>query len=157
MPPNFSVTDSAIIGRNYDYPAPFNLVAQLLTITLLFPNDATPTALISLPGQIYCPTCVSSAGLFFELNAAMPSGGWATVDVPSLLVGSLTVVQPADTLDQASTALAGLITYYSLVINVADAMSARSIEYSTTSVTSKIFVPTANTPFVSTNYFQNLA
>ena len=160
VPPANSSTNSALIGRTYDYPPPFNEIAQGLTLTFLFPVDSIPTAIISMPGQIYCPTCVTATGNFIELNAGMPSGGWETLYNPSLLIGLLTTAQNLSfqTFDQLSEGFLNLPIDYSLIVNMANKTTARSFEYAT-NVT--LGGPTAhsctapnNAPFASTNFFQ---
>ncbi len=76
VPPNKSAIGSTLIGRNYDFPPPFDQCSKLLTVTILHEDDKVPTAIISMPGQIYCPSCVNAQGLFMELNNGMPSGGY---------------------------------------------------------------------------------
>ena len=158
IPPNLSSTGSSLIGRTYDFQPPFDQIAQMLTVTLLFANGgATPTAIISLPGQIYCPTCITSTGNFLELNAGMPSGGWNLNNVQSLLVSMLVVAQSTSTFSQLTAALATQPYDYSLIVNVASGTSVQSLEYSTNRSTVEAYTPPANTPFASTNFFQSPA
>lgn len=70
-----TTTNSTLIGRNYDYPAPFNVISKYLTVTILKADNTEPVAIVSLPGQIYCPSCIGYNGLFMELNNGTPSGG----------------------------------------------------------------------------------
>ena len=71
--------------RNYDMPPPFNVMASTLTMTIIGPpyesamankTAPSPTAMIGIAGQIYCPNCISFDGTFMELNNGMPSGGY---------------------------------------------------------------------------------
>lgn len=76
IPPAQSTGGKGIIGRNYDYPSPFDKIAKYLTLTYLNHPDFQPTLLIALPGQAYCPSCLNKWGLFVEINNGMPSGGY---------------------------------------------------------------------------------
>jgi hypothetical protein len=68
--------NTSFIPRNYDYPAPFDKIAEYLIVTISFATDLLPVAIIGLPCQIYCPTCINSENIFMELNIGMPSGGF---------------------------------------------------------------------------------
>lgn len=77
LPPAISHYNSTLIGRNYDYGRPFDEIAKNLIVTVLHENEKVPTAIIGLPGQIYCPSCINKYNIFMELNNGGPSGGFA--------------------------------------------------------------------------------
>ncbi len=153
VPPPLTQQNSTIIGRNYDFPQPFDLIAKNLTVTVLHANHAVTSAIISMPGQIYCPSCINAHGVFIELNNGMPSGGsWVNRDRESLLIRLLKVSQTASDLNQADSQLQAIESDYSLIINVADKKNTRSYEFSST-MGMKSVIPNLNSPFVSTNFY----
>jgi hypothetical protein len=154
IPPDKTSTNSALIGRNYDYPAPFDKIARYLTVTVfLGDGDTIPCAIISLPGQLYCPTGVNAKGLFIELNNGTPSGGsYVSNDRQSILINLLQVLQNSSTLSQLTRMLNAINSDYSLIINAANTSSARSFEYSSTRGM-QIYFPSKNKYFVSTNFY----
>ena len=156
-PPALTGTGKALIGRTYDFFPEFKEISKEITVTFLFPDGGIPTAIISQPGQIYCPTCITATGNFLEFNAGMPSGGDEVRNVTSLLISLLTTVQNTsiDTLDLITESLVKLDSDFSLIVNLANATTARSIEYSTAQNLSYAFFPEEDEPFASTNFFQS--
>jgi len=155
LPPNKSYSNESIIGRNHDFGEPYNLIAENLTVTILKESSATPTAIISMPGQIYCPTCVNAKGLFMELNNGMPSGGYYDdLSRQSLLINMLYINQNSENLASMEKQLRATESDYSLIINTADNNGVKSFEFSTT-LGMKPYFPNNEEAFVSTNYFQN--
>lgn len=155
LPPEKSFTNTSLIGRNYDFPAPYNKIAQNLTITTLIQPETSATTIIGMPGQIYCPSCVNDQGFFMELNNGMPSGGdYVDTSRQSLLITMLEFNQNSVAFDQIGTQLRASQADYSLIINTANATSAVSYEFSTT-LGMREFTPAAGDVFVSTNFFQN--
>jgi hypothetical protein len=155
IPPSRTQMNSAIIGRNYDFFPPFGACAKYLTVTVLQEPNKTPTAFVSMPGQIYCPSCINSRSMFVELNNGEPSGGF-TVDHErqSLLIDLLEIIQNAGDFSQIERQLRATESDYSLIINTADAQSARSFEFSSINGMKPNF-PNKNDVFVSTNFFLN--
>jgi len=157
IPPSMTERNGTILGRNYDFPAPFDRIAKNLIITVLHAYDAMPSAIISMPGQIYCPSCINANGIFIELNNGMPSGGsTVTIDRESLLIQLLRVSQNSFDLEQVEQQLRAIESDYSLIINVANRQDVRSYEFSSV-LGMKPFTPDFTTPFVSTNFYLNPA
>jgi hypothetical protein len=155
LPVEKSTTGSSIIGRNYDFPAPYSAIAQNLTITTLNEPEHSSVTIIGLPGQIYCPSCVNDKGFFMELNNGMPSGGYYDdLSRQSLLINMLHINQDSAEFGQIGNQLRATQSDYSLIINTANSTSARSYEFSTT-LGMKEFTPKDGEAFVSTNFFQN--
>ncbi len=146
-----------LIGRNYDFPAPYDQLAKYLTVTVLQEDNAVPTAFISIVGEMYCPTCVNAKGLFMELNNGMPSGGYQTTQTKeSLLIKMLQIMQHASTLQDMQHQLEGLQADYSLIINIADKQHVQSYEYSST-LGMKVNEPKSYEIYASTNFYLNPA
>lgn len=150
-----TISKANIIGRLYDFFKPYNLLAKYLTVTVLHETDTIPTAFISMPGQIYCPTCINAKSLFVELNNGMPSGGYnVNYQRETLLINLLKSLQNSDSFDQMDKQLLSLNSDYSLVINVANQNNIKSYEYSSFEG-SKAYIPPLNNNFASTNFFLN--
>jgi hypothetical protein len=153
--PEKTATNAALIGRNYDYLEPFNQIAKYLTITILAADNTIPTAIISMPGQIYCPTCINAKKMFMELNNGMPSGGSHVEEKSqSLLANMLQILQNSNSMTQIEESFETVASDYSLIINIADAKQTRSYEFSTDPNTEELcaFQPEYDI-FVSTNFF----
>lgn len=150
-----TISKANVIGRLYDFFKPYNLLAKYLTVTVLHETDTIPTAFISMPGQIYCPTCINAKSLFVELNNGMPSGGFeVNTQRETLLINLLGSLQNSANFDQMDKQLSSLNSDYSLVINVADQNNIKSYEYSSFEG-SKTYIPPLNNNFASTNFFLN--
>jgi len=159
IPPNKTATNSVIVGRNYDYQKPFNKIAQMLAVTVIHKTDTIPTAIIGMPGQIYCPSCVNANGVFLELNSgkALKSAKWSHVnnnERHSLLIRLLEIIQSSPDLDEVTKQLRSTQSDTTLIINTANKTATRSFEFSST-LGMKPFFPKSNAPFVSTNFFLN--
>lgn len=153
IPPNKTKNNSALIGRNYDFPPPFDQIAKYLTVVTLQEQNEIESTIIGLPGQIYCPTCVNSAGLFMELNNGTPSGGkFVDQDKETLLVRLLQTIQNSKDMSQMEKQLNATQSDYSLIINTADAKQVKSYEFSSTLGMKDMFPP-SNSVFVSTNFY----
>jgi hypothetical protein len=151
--PRYTSTNATLIGRNYDFPTPFDKIAQYLTITILKEDNAEPTAIISLPGEIYCPSCVNADGLFMELNSGSPSGGeYVDVNRQSLLINMLQIMQNSKDLQQMEKELNATQSDYSLIINTADNKQIKSYEFSSTLGMHTLFPP-SDANFASTNFY----
>ncbi len=155
IPPNKSSYDSAIIGRNYDFPEPYTSIAQHIIVTTLSTAETSDITIIGMPGQIYCPTCVSDKGLFAELNNGMPSGGYYDdLSRESMLSNMMKHIQSSNNFEELGMKFRATESDYSLIINTANTTHAVSYEYSTT-LGMKKFTPEFGKAFVSTNFFQN--
>jgi hypothetical protein len=153
IPANETKANAAMMGRNYDYPAPFNLLAKYLTITILQPEHSVPTAFISLAGEIYCPTCVNAKGVFMELNNGMYSGGtFVSTKRQSMLTSMLDTLLLSDSLAMAEEKMKKKQTDFSLIVNVADKSKTTSFEYSSV-LGMRTFYPSNDTIFASTNFY----
>ncbi len=156
IPDTESATGSLTLGRNYDFsPEIYGEISKNLTVTII--NDLIPTAIIGMPGQIYCPTCVNQKGLFIELNNGMPSGGsYANKTRQSMLINMLEVMQNSGSLEELNSQMIPLESDYSLVINAANQTHSLSYEFSSnSSLGMKPYSPTPEHPFVSTNFYLN--
>jgi hypothetical protein len=155
LPPHKTYSGDSLIGRYYDFIDPFRTIAQNITVSILKDNNHVPTAIIGMPGQIYCPTCINSEGLFLELNNGMPSGGFHKEQTrQSLLINMLHMKQNSDDLATLVTQLMAAQSDYSLIINIADKKEVKSFEFSST-MGMKTYFPAVAETFVSTNYYQN--
>jgi hypothetical protein len=153
IPPNSS--NYNIIGRNYDFPAPYNEIAKYLTVTILKEPDTVPTAIIALPGQIYGATCINANSLFIALNNGMPSGGFEVNDnVQSMLITLLETIQNSSNFSQMDKLLLSHNSDYSLIINTADQNHVKSYEYSSFKG-NRSYMPEEKKVFVSTNFYQD--
>ena len=155
IPANKTSTNALLIGRNYDFPPPFDQLAKYVTVTVLQEENAVPTAFISIIGEIYCPTCVNAKGLFVELNNGMPSGG-DRVDTKreTLLIHLLHILQNSTDLKQLQKQLNATQSDFSLIINTANKTTVQSYEFSSTLGMKTVF-PMKNTVFASTNFYLN--
>jgi hypothetical protein len=155
VPGSKTITGSSLIGRNYDYSAPFDQLAKYLTVTVLKQPNKIPTAFISIAGEVYCPTCINAKGIFMELNNGMPSGGTKVdTSAKTMLVNMLTALQNYDSLDQISEYLKSMTPDFSLIVNAAHKGYLLSIEFSTDKkLKTKRYSPSGEQNFISTNYF----
>lgn len=159
LPPSKTSTKAVIVGRNYDYQRPFHDIAKMLTVTVLHKPDTLSTAIIGLPGQVYCPSCVNENGIFLELNSgkALKSAKWAFVndhERKSILIKLLEMLQCSPTLDKLTNELKSIQSDTTLIINACNQTTTRSFEFSST-LGMKPFFPEANASFVTTNFFLN--
>lgn len=155
IPPSKSATQSAFAARNLDYPAPFDAVAKNLVVATLNERDKIPTSIISMPGQMFCNTCVNSAGLFMELNNGDPSGGfYLETKRKSLQINMLEFLQNSNDYDHLEKQMFAAESDCSFVINTAGQSATKSFEYSSTGGM-RPFFPPPETNFASTNYFLN--
>lgn len=156
IPSNRSSTSSTLIGRNYDFPSPFDEIAQYLSVVTLDDTDAkTKTTIITLPGQIYCPSGLNDRGIFAEINNAMPSGGYSVNDNrESLLVNLLIALQSSTTFRSMDKMLMSFDSDYSLIVNVMEKNNIKSYEFSSIHGM-KTYTPAKGEIFVSTNFYLN--
>jgi hypothetical protein len=153
VPAMHTNTGNALIGRNYDYPPPFDTLSQYVSVVILKAPDTVPTAIVGITGEIYCPSCINQKGLFAELNNGTPSGGSAVdANRQSLLINMLSILQNSTNLTQAENQFNALQGDFSLIVNVTDGTQVMSNEYSTT-LGMKVWNPTLDTTFVSTNFY----
>lgn len=156
LPPSKTYSGESLMGRNYDFCAPYDKISENITVSILKATNQLPTAIIGMPGQIYCPSCVNSEGLFMALNNGMPSGGYSKNETAkSLLINMLHMKQSSNNLNHLATQLLSTQSDYSLIINTANKNEAKSFEFSST-MGLKAFCPNLEEVFVSTNYYQNI-
>jgi hypothetical protein len=158
IPPLKTVSGFSIIGRNYDFtPEIYGEIANNLTVTILNDLNTIPTAIIGMPGQIYCPSCVNQEGLFMELNNGMPSGGYVSdYSRESMLINMLQVMQNSETLDELSHQMLALQSDYSLIVSTSNKSYAQSYEYSSnSSLGMKPYSPSSGEVLAYTNYYLN--
>ncbi|AIF80972.1 hypothetical protein I862_02045 [endosymbiont of Acanthamoeba sp. UWC8] len=153
--PTSNELNAGLIGRNYDFFKPFDECAKYLTLTVLYEDNKLPTAFISMPGQIYCPTCINSEGIFAEFNNGMPSGGFAVdTSKETLLATLLKAVQSSRNLSEFKDEMYSLEADYSLIINAASHNETHSYEFSPL-LGMRPYYPILNQPYGSTNFFHN--
>ncbi|MED7818661.1 MULTISPECIES: C45 family peptidase [unclassified Francisella] len=149
-----SYSDSRIILRNYDYyNKPFDKISKLLSITTFNFNKGYPVAIIAMPGQLYCPSCINKNGLFIELNNGFFSGG-STINSnrETMLIQTLNALRTSKDLSQLDDKLKATQSDFSLIINAGDNHNVLSYEYSSTKGHKKDNIqPGSN--FVVTNNF----
>ena len=148
----------SIIGRNYDFPPSiYGEIATRLVVAVINAEDAVPTAIIGMPGQIYCPSCTNQQGLFMELNNGMPSGGYyLNQGRETMLVNMLKVMQQSPDLESMHHQMMALQSDYSLIVSTANATYAQSYEYSSnSSLGMKPYSPEYNQVLVYTNFYLN--
>lgn len=118
-------------------------------------TDRVATAIIGMPGQIYCPSCVNENGIFVELNNGAPSGGGhPAFERKSLLINLLEYLQNAGTFKQLERQLLATQSDYSLIVNTATHNRTQSFEYSAT-LGQETYYPDSSDYFVSTNFYQS--
>ena len=149
-----SYSDGRIILRNYDYyNEPFNKISKLLSITTFNFNKGYPVAIIAMPGQLYCPSCLNSKGLFIELNNGFLSGGSSVnKDRETMLIQMLNMLRTSKNIQQLNNKLKTTQSDFSLIINAGDISKAISYEYSSTKGHKKDNIQ-PNSNFVVTNNF----
>jgi hypothetical protein len=144
-----------IIGRNYDYPKPFDLCVKYLSVVVLKETNKIPVAVITIPGQIYCPTGINAEGVFCSLNNGMESGGKeVNQESVSLLTSLLDGLQTHNSAKDFSRYLDNITTDFSLIINSADKESIYSNEFSSVYGV-KSYVNKSDDVFISTNFFKH--
>jgi hypothetical protein len=159
IPPTQTISGYSMIGRNYDFPPDiYGQIASNLTITVLNSENKVSTAIIGMPGQIYCPSCTNANGLFMELNNGMPSGGYIPdLSRESMLINMLSVMQNSNTLTALHTAMLALESDYSLIVSTANSSYAGSFEYSSNATLGmKPYLPQdGSNVIVYTNFYLN--
>ncbi|MBY0379569.1 MAG: hypothetical protein K2P99_04100, partial [Burkholderiales bacterium] len=155
MPPTKTISGYGIIGRNYDFSAPFDQLAKYLTVVILNQPNKIATAFISIAGEVYCPTCINANGLFMELNSGSPSGGAAVnLNTQSMLIRMLKTLQDSKSLSEVSSQLNNVNSDFSFIVNVADKVRPLSFEYSTNSILGmNYYSPDISKAFAVTNFY----
>ncbi len=155
VPSERSKVHRVIIGRNYDYPKPFDVCVKYLSVVVLKETNKIPVAVITIPGQIYCPTGINAAGVFCSLNNGMESGGKKiNQESLSLLTSLLDGLQTHNSAKDFSKYLDNITTDFSLIINSADKESIYSNEFSSVYGV-KSYVNKSCDIFISTNFFKH--
>ncbi len=147
---------SGIMGRNYDYPAPFDQLAKYLTVVVLKQPNTVPTAFISIAGEVYCPSCVNANGIFMELNNGSPSGGHTVnLATESMLIRMLTTLQQSQSLSDTVDQLRNVKSDFSLIVSAADKSRPLSFEYSTSQTLgmNDYYPDISIKPFAVTNFY----
>lgn len=171
---NKTETGYPFVGRLYDFFPPFDAIAEKNLIITVFPSDPfkagnkkedderntfPSTALVGLPGQIYCPTCVNSLGIFSEFNNGEPSGGTVLNENTTTMLGNLFLFdESSSNFEDLDDQLSKAGTDYSLIVNTVSGLTneVNSYEFSTTLGMRKNKMDEKNQDvYVSTNYFQN--
>jgi hypothetical protein len=155
MPPAKTISGSGIIGRNYDYPAPFDQLAKYLTVVILNQPNTVSTAFISIAGEVYCPSCINANGVFMELNNGTPSGGHAVnLNTQSMLIRMLATLQNSKNLSDAVSQLNNVQSDFSLIVSAADKSVPLSFEYSTNPILGlNYYFPDTSKAFAVTNFY----
>lgn len=155
IPSERSKLRRVIIGRNYDYPKPFDACVKYLSVIVFKETDKMPVAVVTIPGQIYCPTGINAAGVFCSLNNGMESGGKEiNQESVSLLTSLLDGLQIHNSAKDFSRYLDSITTDFSLIINSADQGSIYSNEFSSFYGV-KSYTHKPHNVFISTNFFKH--
>lgn len=155
IPKSKSKTGGVLVGRNYDYPKPFDLCVKYLSVVVFNETGKLPTAVVTIPGQIYCPTGFNSKGIYCSLNNGMESGGKeVNKDSTSILTSLLDGLQRSESVGGFSKYLDAIATDFSLIINSADSDNIYSHEISSFKGI-KSFCYQGDEVFISTNFFQH--
>lgn len=103
----------------------------MLSITTFNFKHGQKVAIIALPGQIYCPSCLNDKGLFIELNNGFASGG-ATVNKhqKSMLTKMLDGLRSSSNISDLDNYLNSINSDFSLIVSAADNNKTISYEYS---------------------------
>jgi len=157
VPSSQTLSGFPLIARNYDYPPPFGEISKHLIVTILHQEDKIPTAIIGMPGQIYCPSCLNAHGHFLELNNGAPSGGGPVNKSakPSMLIKMLDFLKSSSDFGELSEKLSESRSDYSLIVNAASPIEGASFEYSAPNSTVHFDRFEIDESFVSTNFFLN--
>ncbi len=152
--PNISKSKKSIIGRNYDYPEPFDKISKNLVINVLKEKGKNSTAIISMAGQIYCPSCINDKGIFIELNNGSPSGGEPTVSTNKTMLDlMLESLQNFSSISEVLKYLYNEQSDYSLIVNIADQDKMATIEFSENPSLGSKYKKLNLGKYVVTNYF----
>ncbi len=156
VPPTKSLSHEGLVARYYDYPPPFDQLSQHLSVTVIDDGKSVPVALVGIVGEFMCLTCVSKENIFISINNGSPAGGSHVNKSANATVSRLIeVAQNSYNLDEAISYFPKTFkSDYSLIINLADEQAARSVE-ATSRWGTKLFVPSPEEPFVSTNLMLN--
>jgi len=154
---DISENNHAIIGRNYDFHThPYSEITKDLLITVLNEPGTTPTAFISLPGQVYCLTCINQDGIFASINNGMVSGGSITNDANPLVMSNvLTAVQHSKNIEQLELKFSAIKPDYSVIVNYANATNVGSFEFSSICGAHKASIDQNHKFMVSTNFYHD--
>jgi hypothetical protein len=152
LPPEKTETGSVMIGRNYDYPPPFDKCAKFLVVAVYHFEGKVPTATVSLPGQIFCATGINAANIFLEFNNGMPSGGYEVAEKQTLLIKLLDILTSSSSLAEVKAKLRETETDFSLIVNYADPAEVKACEFSST-LGARTHSPEMDKPHASTNFF----
>ncbi|WP_150468071.1 C45 family autoproteolytic acyltransferase/hydolase [Francisella sp. SYW-9] len=148
-----SYSDSRIILRNYDYSKPFNKISKFLSISTFNFSKGYPVAIIAMPGQLYCPSCLNNKGVFIELNNGFLSGGSSVnTNRETMLIQMLNMLRTSKNIQQLDNKLKATQSDFSLIISAGDNNKAVSYEYSSTNGHRKDNIQ-PNSNFVVTNNF----
>eukprot|EP01022_Parablepharisma_sp_SALTPOND_P013257 TRINITY_DN1759_c0_g1_i1.p1 TRINITY_DN1759_c0_g1~~TRINITY_DN1759_c0_g1_i1.p1 ORF type:complete len:454 (-),score=8.09 TRINITY_DN1759_c0_g1_i1:84-1244(-) len=156
VPPVKSKTGAGIVGRYYDYFAPFDQISKHISVTIIDDGNTIPVTLIGMVGQFMCLTCINKEGLFISINNGGSSGG-TTVNTkaPAILSELIEVVQNShNTVEAASHFTSDFRSDFSLLINMGDPNTTASAEVSSILGT-KVFVPYQNEVHAAANLFLN--
>lgn len=155
VPKSKSKVGRVLIGRNYDYPKPFDKCVKYLSVVVLKETGKLSTAIVTIPGQIYCPTGFNKGGVFCALNNGMESGGKeVNKDSTSILTSLLDGLQQSKTVDVFAKYLDNISTDFSLIINSVDTNNIYSHEMSSFKGTKSMRYK-GDDVFISTNFFQH--
>ena len=125
-----------------------------LVITTIKEINKNPVAIISLAGQIYCPTCINESGIFIELNNGFPSGGTMPPQTDkTMLTSMLEAMQDNYTINSVFSSIKNDQSDFSLIVSIANAEKLYSIEYSSNPTLGSKWTTESANKYVVTNYF----
>ena len=155
IPKSKSRVGRVLVGRNYDYHKPFDKCVEYLSVVIFKETGRLPTAVVTIPGQIYCPTGFNKGGVFCALNNGMESGGKeVNRNSSSILTSLLDGLQQSHTVDSFAEYLDNISTDFSLIINSVDKDTIYSHEISSFKGTKSMSYQ-GDDVFISTNFFQH--
>lgn len=122
-----------VMGRNYDSTQFFKEeFAPYLNVVIYKPDDGVPTALLCYAGEITSFTGMNAAGIFYEDNEAVKSGG---SDSPSdrliLYPSEVTYLLDYDTFSDFDAAMKSTLSNFAFIANIADKDQTYSYEMTT--------------------------
>lgn len=122
-----------VIGRNYDSTRFFKEeFAEFLNLVIYRPEDAVPTAVLCYAGEITSFTGMNGAGIFFENNEAVKSGGPISIDNRLVFYAEqLTFLMDFSDMASFDAAMNSTRTNFAFIVNVTDGTKAWSYEVPT--------------------------
>lgn len=122
-----------VMGRNYDSTGFFKEeFAPYLNVVIYKPNDGVPTAVLAYSGEVTSFTGMNAAGIFYENNEAVKSGGPdAPADRLVFYPSEVTFLLDFDNFPAFDAAMKTNLSNFAFIVNVATTDRAYSYEMTT--------------------------